>query len=66
MHNNINDILRQNNDVEVELKAKTESKSVADATVEDFLDLKPALKLKNFIRAHKFDGHIFQETKLIG
>ena len=58
-HNSIKDIHHWNSDVEHELKAKKESGYVADASVKDFLDLKPASKLKIFIHARTFDGPIF-------
>ena len=48
------------------MRDKTEIGSVADATVQDFLNLKPASKLENFIHARRFDGHIFQKSKLAG
>ena len=48
------------------MKAKTESGSIADVTVKDFRNLKPASKPRNFIHARNFDGHIFQKSKLIG
>ena len=65
-YNTIQDILQQNSGVEQELQKKTESGSVSDATVQDFLDLKPASKLENFIHAGRFDGHVFQKSKLVG
>ena len=65
-YNTIQDILQQNSGVEQELQDKTESGYVSDATVQDFLDLKPASKLENLIHARRFDGHTFQKSKLTG
>ena len=65
-HNAIGDILRRNKAVEDELSGKTESGSFADATVADFLSLKPAQKLEDFIHVRKFNGKTFQKSQLAG
>mmetsp|Transcript_44512 Transcript_44512/g.93388 ORF Transcript_44512/g.93388 Transcript_44512/m.93388 type:complete len:511 (-) Transcript_44512:806-2338(-) len=64
--NAIDAILARNESVERELKEKKESRSLADATVADFLELKPASKLEDFIHARKFEGQTFQRAKLAG
>jgi ribosomal protein L15 len=65
-YHTINDILRRNAEVENELKDRVTSGVVADATVTDFLSLKPASKLEDFIHARKFSGKTFHRSKLAG
>jgi len=64
--NAISEILLRNTEVEAELSKKTESGSFTDATVADFLSLKPAQKLEDFIHARKFNGKKFQKSQLAG
>ena len=61
----ISEILSRNHDVEVELQAKTNIATVADAGVVDFLPLSVA-KLQDFIHARKFNGKTFHKSKLAG
>lgn len=56
--NVIIDILKKNKDVELELGSFT------DATVANFLELKPASKLEDFIHARKFTGRTFEKSKV--
>ena len=64
-YNIINDILARNTEVETELKAKTESGSLTDASVVDFLSL-TAKKLQDFIHCRKFDDATFHQSRLVG
>ena len=63
-HNIIQSILERNKAVESKLELKTESNSLADAAVTQFLQLTPASKLEDFIHARKFNGKSFQKVKL--
>ena len=54
----IENILEKNMAVELELG------SFADATVADFLALKPASKLEDYIHARKFTGKTFERVKV--
>ena len=65
--NTIDDILKRNGEVEAEIKAKTTSGSLSDATVKDFLDKSLTVaKLQDFIHARMFDSAKFQRSKLVG
>ena len=61
--NIISKILDRNETVENELRSKSASKSVEDATVSDFLLLSVS-KLKDFIHLRKFTGHQFRVRQL--
>ena len=63
-HNIILNILEQNKSVESGLYLITTTKYLGDATVEDFLHLRPASKLEEFINARKFTDKSFQKGKL--
>ena len=62
----IQHILQRNAEVEAELKTKIMGEVIADASVQDFLDLTPAQKLKDFIHARKFTGDVFHTSQLTG
>jgi hypothetical protein len=62
----INQILSRNNDVEVAMRATTNSGSLEDVTIASFMKVKPASKLKDFIHCRKFDGKTFKETQVAG
>ena len=64
-YNTINHILVQNKEVEDELRSKTTSHSLADCSIQHFLDLKPVTKLYDFIHVRKFLGKQFQKSKLV-
>jgi hypothetical protein len=55
-----------NKAAEEELKLRVVCGSVENATVSDFLSLKPASKLKNFFHARMFNGKTYHESKLVG
>lgn len=64
-HNIINFILQRNREVESELRLKTESKLLADAKVQHFIELK-SKELEDFIHARKFDGTAFKKGLISG
>ena len=64
-HNVINDILQRNNNVEIDLKGRTSSDCLSEATVQHFLGLTIS-QLKGFIHAQKINGRGFQESKIVG
>ena len=61
----IHDILVRNGRVEEQLKAKTTTGSLIDATVALFLSL-TSKELKDFIHARRFNDKTFHESKLVG
>ncbi|KAL7536826.1 LOW QUALITY PROTEIN: hypothetical protein ACHAXR_007426 [Thalassiosira sp. AJA248-18] len=63
--NLINEILKTNKAAEEELQSMTESGSIADATVANFLSIKVSL-LQDFIHARKFDNKTFLKAELSG
>ena len=58
-------LLNRNKEVEEELIAKTATSTIANCSIQDFLDLKPVTKLYDFIHVRKFHGKQFQKSKLI-
>ena len=64
-YNVILHLLKRNEEVEDELKSKTSTSTLADCSIQHFLDLKPVTKLYDFIHVRKFLGKQFQKSKLI-
>ena len=60
------DLQRCNTSVEIELISKLPGGSLSDMTITNFLDLKPALKLEDFIHCQNFDGQTLKNAKLAG
>lgn len=60
------DILQCNKAVEEELKLHVACGSVENATVSDFLSLKPASKLKNFFHARMFNAKHIMNLSWLG
>ena len=64
-YNVILHLLKRNEEVEEELKSKMSTRTLADCSIQHFLDLKPVTKLNDFIHVRKFPGKQFQKSKLI-
>ena len=60
----IQHIRQRNAEVEAELESKVFGDVIADASVQDFLNLKPAQKLIDFIHARKFTDDVFHTSQL--
>ena len=63
--NVVGGILQRNHIVQFELETKSGSKTFANFSIQHFLDL-TICKLKDFIHAQRFNGRVFQESKLAG